>query len=103
MDYSVTLSHTNIVSEMLTSCSPYFYAITGMYVTSFLSPVTYSNHCFMPPEIVKLPYTFMPSSGRDFSLHTGLLFVITVHQSEVHPLESSLIRVCCGETCSVFV
>lgn len=55
MDYSVTLSHTTIVSEMLTSCSPYFYAIAGMYVTSFLSPVTYSNHCFMPPEIVKSP------------------------------------------------
>ena len=89
MGYSITSSQTNILSEMLTSCSPYFYAIAGMNVTSFLNLVTYSNHCFMPPETVKLTYIFIPSSGHDFSLHAALPFVITVRQSEVHPLEST--------------
>lgn len=43
----------------------------------------------MPPETVKFTYIFIPSSGHDFSLHAAFSFVITVHQSEVHPLESS--------------
>ena len=80
---------SDILSEMLTSCSPYFSAIAGMNVTSFLNLVTYSNHCFMPPETVKFTYRLIPSSGHEFSLHAALPFVITVCQSEVHPLESS--------------